>query len=61
MKERVAHHNINKYGNDYKKSGYSFSINKLFLEKGKYKIFHLIESSDKELFVQDMWKWIVVK
>lgn len=60
MKEREAKNVIKNYGSDYKKSGYSFRINKLFLEKGKYKIFHVVECGNNEVFIQDMWKWIVV-
>nr|WP_321229335.1 hypothetical protein [uncultured Psychroserpens sp.] len=61
MKDREAKSVINKFGNEYMKSGYNFNINKEFLEKGKYKIFHIVESQNKEIFIQDMWKWIVVK
>ena len=31
------------------------------LEKGKYRVFHIIKSHNNELYVQDMWKWIVIK
>jgi hypothetical protein len=60
MKEREAKSVIEKNGDKFKKSGYSFKLNKVFLEKGKYKIFHVVESENKEIFLQDMWKWIVV-
>ena len=47
--------------NSFEKSGYSISINKYILEKGKYKIYHIIKSQKKELYVQDMWKWILIE
>tara|TARA_B110000902_G_C14276265_1_gene575041 strand:+ start:1568 stop:3007 length:1440 start_codon:yes stop_codon:yes gene_type:complete len=48
-------------GKSFEKSGYSINISKYMLEKGRYKIFHIIKSHDNELYVQDMWKWIVIK
>jgi hypothetical protein len=48
-------------GKSFEKSGYSIRINKYMLEKGRYKIFHIIKSHDNELYLQDMWKWIVIK
>jgi|TARA_B110000879_G_scaffold1054_1_gene1285 hypothetical protein len=48
-------------GKSFEKSGYSINIDKYMLEKGKYRVFHIIKSHNNELYVQDMWKWIVIK
>src|SRR5690606_31918510 len=61
LKDRKAYALIKKYGKDYRKSGYRFNINKSSLKEGEYKIYYLIESKDGEFFVQDAWKWLIVK
>lgn len=59
--DRKDHKVIKRYGENYIKSGYRFELNKVFLEKGRYKLYHIIESHDNELHVQDMWKWVIIK
>lgn len=45
----------------FEKSGYTIDINKSMFEKGKYRIFHIIKSHDNELYIRDMWKWILIE
>lgn len=52
---------IERYGDNFEKSGYHFELDKVFLDKGKYRLYHVIESHDNELHIQDMWKWVIVK
>lgn len=61
MKERKAYALINKFGEQYAKSGYRFEIPSEAIEKGRYRIYHLIKSNNGDLYVQDTWKRLVVR
>jgi len=50
-----------KQGAPYEKSGYSITIDKYMLEKGKYRIYHIIKTHKNELYIQDMWKWVLIE
>lgn len=50
-----------RFGDKYKTSGYSFKFNRYSLEKGKYKIYYIIESDKDEIFVKDLWKWLIIE
>ena len=53
----VPKHFKDEYGN----SGFNFFFDRLSIEKGKYKIYYIIESEKGELYFKDLWKWVVVE
>ncbi|MBU2926781.1 hypothetical protein [Winogradskyella psychrotolerans] len=61
LSKRSVKNIANKYGEDYLESGYQFKIDKNALEKGKYKIYNIIESDKGDILVKDMWKWITIE
>lgn len=60
MRERKAYALIDKFGEQYTKSGYTFEIPKEILERGQYKIYHLIKTNSGKHYIQDTWKWLIV-
>ncbi|NND61896.1 MAG: hypothetical protein HKN48_01750 [Flavobacteriaceae bacterium] len=52
---------VEERGASYENSGYTLKLDKRLFEKGKYKIYHIIETDKGEVHVQDMWKWIVIE
>ncbi|MFD2917032.1 hypothetical protein [Psychroserpens luteus] len=50
-----------RFRDNYKMSGFQFNFNRQSIEKGKYKIYNIIESDKGEIFVKDMWKWLIIE
>ncbi len=51
----------NRFKQEFEQSGYSIYFNKKLLEKGKYKIYHILESNKGEMHIMDMQKWVIIE
>lgn len=49
------------FKDDFEMSGFNFFFDRLSVEKGKYRIYFVIESDKGELFFKDLWKWIIIE
>ena len=61
LRKRPSKYIAKRFGENYLDSGYDFNINKNSLEKGKYKIYNIIEFDKGEIFIKDMWKWLIIE
>jgi len=61
LEKRSSKYIAKRFVENYLNSGYDFKINKNLLEKGKYKIYNIIESDKGEIFIKDMWKWLIIE
>jgi len=50
-----------RFGEDFKNSGFNFRFNRNTFEKGKYRIYGIVESKNGSFEIKDMWKWIVIE
>lgn len=61
LQEMPNDYAASRFGKNYQMSGFKYTFNKKAFDKGKYKIYGIIETEDKSVMVRDMWKWIVIK
>jgi hypothetical protein len=61
MQDRAAPDLVKQFGKDYKNAGYTFRVDRRNLEKGVYKIYHILRSEKRGIFLKDMKKWILLE
>lgn len=54
-------HLVKQFGDEYEKCGYKFKMKSKLLEKGRYKIFHMIKSENGGYFIRGFNKTILVQ
>jgi len=61
IKERKDYKLVEKYGKDFKNSGYRVELSKNLLEKGTYTVFHIIRDKEKKYHLKNTHKRIVIE
>jgi hypothetical protein len=50
-----------RFGKEFSNTGFNFSFNRNSFEKGKYRIYGIVESKNGDFEIKDMWKWMVIE
>ena len=50
-----------RFEENYSDSGFKFNFNRNSFEKGKYKIYGIVESKKDDITIKDMWKWLIIE